>query len=389
VTQRRADPVRALGALFVGYSLLFLGTGALQQITIPLLKNTRPWSGDMLYWVMPTIYFAQAACRLPITHVIRRLGLGWSLRIGGLSYLLAGWAITMAPQYWMAIAGMVAWGIGSSAFWASGAAHLLQATREGRYGRYSGALFAAVDVGFIAGVPLLSLIAARAGYQWVAAFVLPASALGALVLWLVPVQEDEVKPASLSVIGRTLSQPWGRTAALLLFFAACSFGTTLGILAEQAGARSAGPVALLTCFYVARILTNIFGGRLSDRAGRGVVAGGAFALAAGGAALTAATRGATFALPLGSAALGMVFAAVPLTALALVGDHASEAERTTVYGSLFVWRDVGVASSMLLGHYLEKTLGGFAQAMWIFAGLWAVLAVFSLTLSRPPRTATS
>jgi len=261
---------------------------------------------------------------------------------------------------------------------------LLDATREERYGRYSGSLFAAVDIGFIVGVPTLSLLAARAGYEWIGPFVVPVTVVGALALWLVPVRPAETQPASFGAFRRALTQPWGRTAALLLFFAAFSFGTTLGILSEHTATRyGAGPIALLTCFYLARILTNIFGGRLSDRLGRAPVVAGAFAIAACGAALTASTNGAAFALPIGSAALGMVFAAVPLTALALVGDHASEAERPVVYGSLFVWRDAGVGCSTLLGYYLRELLGGFAQAMWIFAGLWAGLALFSLALRRP------
>jgi MFS family permease len=85
---------------------------------------------------------------------------------------------------------------------------------------------------------------------------------------------------------------------------------------------------------------------------------------------------------LAAGTLGLLNGAVPVVASAMVGESADRARRPLAYGTLFVWRDLGVVVATLWGQVLMQGAGDFGLTFRSFAAVFLVCGLVSLLLQR-------
>ncbi|MBI2300503.1 MAG: hypothetical protein HYU66_16455, partial [Armatimonadetes bacterium] len=100
-----------------------------------------------------------------------------------------------------------------------------------------------------------------------------------------------------------------------------------------------------------------------------------------GLLLVAVLPGSLLAMGVCAVLLGAQGGLVPLLTLALIGDHARRERRQNVYGAIFFWRDMGAASSLLVGQWIRES-AGIRSAMFAMAAVSVACAVLSGVLSR-------
>jgi len=71
--------------------------------------------------------------------------------------------------------------------------------------------------------------------------------------------------------------------------------------------------------------------------------------------------------------------------LALIGEGADSTARQATVAGLYVWRDLGIAVTILLGQYLRVLFGGFQAAFLFFAAAFFVCAWLSARLGQARR----
>lgn len=365
------------------FFFIFMGAATLQQFLIPFLKDVRGWPETRCYWILPTVYFSFAFWRVNVAQVIRLIGNPAAITLGALSYCLFAATLLLSPSYPLLLAALMIWGLGAALLWSASSTQVIYAAQRTRYGRTAGSFYAFTDLGFTVGVAVLTFIYQQFGPQRLWMFSLPCAGLGAVGTLLVPRRRLETERQTFSSIYEILSSPWARAVGLLLLFCSFAWGIMLGSLSDWVKQEhGVGSFFAFLPFYLARLCTNLVGGRLSDRMGRGKVLLGAFLLSSAGMLLVSQWHETLASLLLGTASLGVLFSAVPFTTLASIGDFVEPRRRQIAYGLLFVWRDLGVALSVLMGLYVRRFLGGFERLFLFFSVLFLLLSLLSFKVRK-------
>lgn len=299
-------------------------------------------------------------------------------------YTLFAAAVLVCPQLWALLIAAFAWAWGAALLWITSSAHVLDASRREHYGRAAGLFYAATHVGFVLGLIILGLLLRSHGGRGMLIGAITMTAVGNLICLLVPRREFPRELPSFSGVLKLAIGGAGRIVAVIQFAAATGYGLLLGVFASSIehtyGMRM---VAVITMsFYLVRAGISPFAGVLSDRLGRARVIAGGFAISGAALLLPVALPGAVT-LALAAAALGGLTAAMLAGVLAFVGDIAEPSNRQATIAGMYVWRDLAVGVTILLGQYLRLLFGGFQAAFLVFALLFFVCAWLSTKLRLP------
>jgi len=364
-----------LWVLSAAFLFIFMGTGALQQFLIPYLEQTTTWGAMRASLVLATVYLGFPLWRLLAGYSIRALGDHWAIFAGATMYTLFAAAVLVYPQLWALLVAAFAWAWGAALLWITSSAHVLDASRRERYGRAAGLFYAATHIGFVIGLIVLGLVLREYGGRGMLIAAITMTAVGNVICLLVPRREFPRELPRFSGVLKLALGGAGRIVAVIQFAAATGYGLLLGVFAssiEQTyGIRMVGVITM--SFYLVRAVISPFAGALSDRLGRARVIAGAFAIS-GAALLIPVALPNAITLAFAAAVLGALTAAVLAGVLAFVGDTAESANRQAMIAGMYVWRDLAVGVTILLGQYLRLLFGGFQAAFLVFALLFFACA---------------
>jgi MFS family permease len=275
------------------------------------------------------------------------------------------------------------WAWGAALLWITSSAHVLDASRREDYGRTAGVFYGATHVGFVVGLTVLGLLLRVWGDRAMLMGAIGLTAVGNVICLFVPRRDFPREASSLGAVLQVGLGSAGRVLAVVQLAAASAYGLLLGVFASSiAQTYGIASVATITmAFYVVRAAVSPCAGALSDRLGRSTVMAGGFAIGGAALLLPAAAPG-RITLALAAAALGAVTSVVLAIVLAFVGDTAASSARQATIAGLYVWRDLGVALTIVLGQYLRVAFNGFRVPFVAFAGMFFVCAWLSTRLGR-------
>jgi len=371
---------RDLKVLSGAFFFLFMGAGAQQQFLLPYLREATSW-GTMRYSsVLAAVYFSFMLWRLGIGYSIRALGEYRSIVLGSLTYTAFVATVLFARSYPAILAAALVWGWGAASLWITSGSRVLNVSRRTRYGASSGILYLCTGLGFTIGVVALGAVRARWGGEGMYKTALGLALLGNFLLLFLS-REGVLPPTQplRKVLALMRTTPV-RVVGVFQFTSALSFGLLLGALADfLPQAYGWHSIMLTASFPLARALTSLGGGALSDRIGRGR----ALALALGISGLALLTSaGWTTPLSLGISilVLGCQNGVVPTTSMALAGDIAEPEKRPLLLGAMFFWRDLGVVTAILGGQYLRVLSGTVRGPLIAFGVAFLACALWALRL---------
>ena len=87
-------------------------------------------------------------------------------------------------------------------------------------------------------------------------------------------------------------------------------------------------------------------------------------------------------MALAAVAFGLLGAAVPVVASAIVGNSADRERRPLVYGAIFTTRDAGFVIGALAGYALQLGAGSARPLFITFAVIFGVCGVVAVALQR-------
>jgi len=386
-TERRAGSGAILW-LPIGFMFLFAGA-AQQQFQSPFWNTVTDWRPVQRSVILATVYVTFGFWRLRIGWFIHRFGEKTILIAGAVTYLLFCLAVWATTNYGLLLLAAAIWGWGAAANWGTGAVMTLDFTQDARYGASTGRLLGLTRLGFALGVLLLAEVskrataggdpmAGRAVWLWAAGL----SAIGVICLFGVPSRRVAIDLPSWRLQWSIMSSPKGSIAAFFLFLSGSGFGAVLSVLSDQLATAfaSGNKLWLAAWFSFSGYLINVVGGRWSDRVGRPRAMFWTFTLAGIGLCLAWLQPESMAMLAVCAFLLGLESGFVPTLTLAMIGDLATSERRQNAYAALFFWRDMGVASALLVSQQLQEmsnvrgALGALAVATLVCAGLATVLA---------------
>ncbi|UCH36044.1 MAG: MFS transporter [Armatimonadota bacterium] len=372
---------RDLAVLSAAFLFIFMGTGALQQFLIPYLEQTTTWGPMWSSLILATVYLGFVVWRLLGGYSIRALGDYWAIVAGATMYTLFAVAVLAYPRLWVLLAAAFAWSWGAALLWITSSAHVLDASRREHYGRSAGIFYSATHVGFVVGLTVLGLLLRQFGGRGMLIGAIGMTALGNIICLFVPRRDFPRELPSFSAVLRFAVSGVGRIVAVIQFAAAIGYGLLLGVFAsaieQDYGIQFVAAITM--AFYVLRAVMSPFVGVLSDRLGRGRVMAGIFAVSGAALLIPVVLPGAA-ALAFAAAILGALTATVLAGVLALVGDSAESTSRQAMIAGLYVWRDLGVGVTILVGQYVRILFHGYQAAFLLFAMTFFLCAWLSTRL---------
>lgn len=376
---------RDLAVLSSSFFLIFMGAGAFQQYLIRFLKDVTGRTGPECSWVLATVYLSFLVWRIFAAYTIRWLGDQRSIFLGQVTYTLFLVFAIFTRDYWLLLGAAALWGWGASAMWIASSTQILDASARTRYGSASGVFYAATHLGQWLGVILMGWLFTHGGWGPLLGVALGVSVLGNLVALAVPRKYVAREEPRISKVFGVLRSPESKALALILFVSSAGFGLILSVFGTLLSTEHL--VWITSGFYGGRLVSSWYAGGISDRLGRRAVLVAGFALSAVGM-LIGLLSGSSAALFAAALTLGVQSGTVPVAAMAMVGDFTDPSRRHLAFGAIYVWRDLGVALTILGSQQLVSRVGQ-GVCFGAFAVLFAVCALVAMGLRQRKESAAS
>jgi len=379
-----AEPVRPsntrdLTTISLAFFLAFLGPGACQPFVVSYLNEIKGLSLAEASCVLSVVYFTFTVFRFLVGFLIDAVGLHRAKILGIATYAVFPFVIWRAESLPLFLAGSVLWGIGAPMLWTSSLVQILNVTPATRYATAAGIVRGTVMFAVFLGAFFLPLLYARYGY---AALFGAATALGVAAIVAMTASPSRPVEREKPDLRKFLTVMANHDAKVVAGFLICS-GLAYGILLN--GFKSHIEIhcgkdwlkIILPVFCLTGILANFLGGRVCDRIGRWPTFAWGFAAGAVGLGV-AWTSNHHAAIIVALMMIGVQFALVPLSAFAWIGDRTTPADRASVMGYVFCFRDLGVALAIQLGGLIATP----APTFLVFAVVWILCAAVAVTVSR-------
>ena len=375
----RTSNTRDLTTISLAFFLAFLGPGACQPFVVGYLNEVKGLSLVQASCVLSVVYFTFTVFRFLVGFLIDAVGLHRAKILGIATYAVFPFIIWRAESFPVFLAGSVLWGIGAPMLWTSSLVQILNVTAATRYATAAGIVRGTVMFAVFLGAFFLPLLYDRYGY---AALFSVATVLGATAIVAMTASPNRPVKHDKPDLRKFLSVMANREAKIVAAFLVCS-GLAYGILLN--GFKSHIEIHcgkewlkfILPVFCLAGILANFLGGRLCDRIGRWPTFAWGFAAGAAGLGI-AWTSNHHAAIIAALVMIGVQFGLVPLSAFAWIGDNTTPADRASVMGYVFCFRDLGVALAIQLGGLIAAT----APTFFVFALIWTLCAGAAIAVSR-------
>jgi MFS family permease len=363
---------RDLIVLSSTFFCIFMGAASLQQYLIPYVAGRTGHSHAACSWILASVYLSSIVWRILYTYTLEWLGARWAIVGGFLTYTLFAVVALFSTSYTLLLISALIWGWGAAAIWITGPSQILQTTSSLRYGRASGLFYSAVYAGQGLGVYLLGWLLDREGARAMLVLAIGITLIGNLLSLATPSRTIHRDPPSIRDVLSVLTGRRSQILSFLLFSSSVGFGIVIGPFSSLVAESTEIAFWVAVGFYGGRLVTSWLGGWMTDRVGRYHTLVGGFLIAAVGLGL-----GATFPSPvvllLTSMALGLQVGFVPVSVMALIGDETEEGRRHLAFGAIYVWSNLGVGLTIVLGQYL-RLLFGFRTGFLTFALLFLLCA---------------
>jgi len=363
---------RDLTTICTAFFFAFLGAGACQPFVVSCLTEQKGLLLGRASLVLATVYFTFGVFRFFIGFIVDRVGLHLSKILGVAAYALFPLVIWQGGSLPVFLLGSVVWGIGAPMMWTGAMVQILNTAPPTRYGTQTGILRGTVTLAASLGAYLLAFVYDLRGYDALFAVAAALGVIGILAMMISPNRRFQPAKPDLQTFFRLIRS---RQAQAVMMFLVCS-GLAYGVLLNgfkshiETRCGSDWLRTILPVFFVAGILANFLGGWICDRIGRWPTFAGGFALGTVGMML-AWRFSHPVVLMLAMLLIGVEFAIVPLSAFAWIGDRTPPAERASVMGYVFCFRDVGIA----LAIQLRSLISDVATASLVFAVISAFCAL--------------
>lgn len=340
----KRNNTRDLVTISVAFFFAFLGAGASQPFVVSYLSEQRGFSLAQASLVLSTVYFTFAVFRFLIGFVIDAVGLHRAKILGVVTYALFPLVICRVRPFPILLCGSVIWGIGAAMLWTSSLVQVMNTSPATRYATATGIVRGTVMLAVFLGAYILSHVYARLGYE---AVFLAAALLGLCAIFammLSPSREVDREKPDLRKFLKVMQSHETKAVVALLVCSGLAYGLLLNGFKSHIEVQCGKDwlKLILPFFFLAGILSNYLGGWISDRAGRWKTFAWGFAIGAAGMLMAWAFTDPVL-LTLAMFFIGIQFAIVPLSAFAWVGDKTTPADRASVMGYVFCFRDLGVA----------------------------------------------
>jgi len=369
----------------VAFFFLFAGAGAQQTYLLAYLEEVAGWAPVKRAWVLAAVYLSFSFFRSANVYLLRRVPDHLSILIGAVTYLAFSFCVFLVPHsYPLLVTMAVIWGWGGACVWSGSSTRMLDVTDGNRrYGAAGSILYGGTHAGFLVGVLLLGALRNHFGGFTVYFVAVNITAVAVLILTALPRRDIPRETPTLRALIQIGFSARGATVGFFLLTSSLGFGLLLGAMDEYASSRhTAGLVPLvLASFPAARLVMCLVGGILSDFIGRHRVFLGGFALSAAGL-IGCVVYEHPASVALAALFMGALHAAIPVVAMALIGDSADSSRRPLAYAALFVWRDLGIVIAILLSRILQVHTGGFEAVLLTFGVLFALCCIPAALLGR-------
>ncbi|MGB9596139.1 MAG: MFS transporter [Candidatus Poribacteria bacterium] len=369
---------RDLKILSIAFFFIFMGS-SFQQFLIPYLQQSTQWSAMKCSVILMVVYSTFLFWRVFVNYTIKWLGDYISIFWGSLTYSGFMLSLYLTKQYPLIILSAFIWGWGAAALWITSSSQVLDASRSSQYGMASGIFYCATHLGFAFGVFILGNIGERLGGDYAVLTAVFAIAIGNMLILFVP-RRNTPRESNIGIAFTMMLAKKIKIVSFLLFASSLSFGLMLGTFSGVAQKYGFAYLAGTAVFApIARAVLSLVGGIISDKLGRGKTLFISFAISAIGL-LSAGIWSNVVTLAFSALSLGLQGGLVPVSAMAIIGDSVNTERRHLAFSATFVWRDLGVVLSLFLGQYISSKLGGFNGTFIIFAGVFFICALISLSL---------
>lgn len=365
------------------FFFIFMGVGAFQQFLIPVFSVKLGRSAMECSWILATLYLSFLFWRVVCGWTLKWLGDYLSLVLSSLTYLGFAICALFVNNYSFLIIAAIVWGWGAASIWIAASTQVLDTSTRTKYGSASGIFYTATQLGQAIGVFLLGWIAGKQGNKPMLIWAIIITAVGNMIIFGVPKRRTRRESPTISRIFGVLKSRKSKIIAFMQFVSSFGFGIVMSSFGDLI--KTLYGVALIGIitqgFYVTRMVCGYFAGWLSDRVGRDTVLILGFLFSAIGLGLAIFVR-TPWALFISAATFGLQVGTVPIVVMAMIGDSTTPERRHLVFGAIYLWRDLGVAVSILTGMYLNAYTRNFTVGFGVFAILFLICMVFSFNLRR-------
>ena len=306
-----------------------------------------------MFLVLATIHLSFLVWRVLAAYTIRWLGDQRSIFLGQVTYTLFLVFAIFTREYWLLLAAAALWGWGASAMWIASSTQVLDASARTRYGSASGVFYAATHLGQWLGVILLGWLLTQGGWGPLLGVALGVSVLGNVVALAVPrkyVPREEPRISKVFGVPPLAGEQGAGYPPLCLQRRIWADPQPLWHPAQWPD-PGVGHLRVLW-----RRLVSSWCAEASPTVWAGAVLVAGFALAAAGM-VCALQTGSPAALFVAALTLGVQSGTVPVAAMAMVGDFTEPSRRHMAFGAIYVWRDLGVALTILGAQQLVSRVG--------------------------------
>jgi ENTS family enterobactin (siderophore) exporter len=288
----------------------------------------------------------------------------------------------LSAPYPALLMGSIVWGLGAPMLWTSSLVHVMNASAPTRFGAATGFVRGTATLAQLMGMYILGELYEWRGMEALFLFAIAGSGVAAAAMMVSPRGGfTAARPRWQSFVA-VMRRPDTITMCALLLFSGLAYGIVLNrFKAHVESIHGPGGLSLvLPFFFIAAIASNYGGGALSDRWGRWTTIAGGYAVGAAGM-LAAGIWTHTALMALALLCIGVLFAVVPLSGFAWVGDQTPPEDRASVMGYIFCFRDLGVAVGIMSASLFASSLTLF-RAFGVFFLLCALAGFIMVRLQR-------
>lgn len=330
-------------------------------------------AGSLLGFLLGAVGFASRAATI---GEARLLALGATTAAVGFGLTAS------APNYPIALAGLVLGGIGTGVATVAGTALALATAPPGRRGLVLGIVNGGTGMGVIA----IGVLAPRfdgAGEWRTLWWIVAGAALGSAVAALTIRAAPAAAGLAAAVVSGRSADVWGLYLVYFGFgFAFACYATYFGsFLIEQQDLSHALAGGAWRLLGFVSLVSGVAWGRLSDRWGRGTAL--ALLMAIQGLGFVLLLPGSSMAAFVSAVVVGATAFAVPGLVAAAAADLVGPARASALYGFSIIFSSVGQASGPPLVGALSDAMGSYRPAFVVAAVVAAATATASTTVLRP------